>query len=256
MPAEFVGGRSWLPVSFSFNRQAASVHWLDFGDHNLAEPFFAQTVKRLRGMKPPAGEHVGEFDAFLDRYAGAASGVPAGIIFHVSRCGSTLLANAMRQCAGAVVLSESRPIAALCNPQVFRNSPFTMPEWRSVREQALHAVVRLYSMAFGGKPMPVVIKCHTASLLVFRLIRAMWPTVPCVIVVRDPLEVMVSNHLRPAGWVRARHAALETKTVFGWSAEEVHALGEADYIARGWGPSLKSPPKRCRQPAGFSTIKT
>jgi len=232
---DLTSGGTWLPVAYAFRPEAASTFWMDFGTEKLEQPFFSQTVKRLKSRRPPAAEAVTDFEMLLKRFDGEGFTSPAGIIFHVSRCGSTLLANSLRTCSGAVVLSEAAPVSALCHPNAFRRSPFRRPEWLAIRQLALGGLIRQYSLAFGETPKPVVLKCHTASLLVMALIRSVWPTTPCLIVVRDPLEVLVSNHLRPAGWVRARHVPMKAVSIFGWPAEEVHGMTEAEYIARGLG---------------------
>jgi len=71
---------------------AGWVEWLDVGTLRFTDPFFENTVRR-------AG-----------RRAGIAPGPgPAGLIFHVSRCGSTLISQ-MLSTAGQLVLSEPPPV--------------------------------------------------------------------------------------------------------------------------------------------------
>jgi hypothetical protein len=78
----------------------------------------------------------------------------------------------------------------------------------------------------------VVIKCNSTSLLHLPLVRALWPSVPFLIVIRDPVEVLVSNLERPGGWVRARHLALDRVSPYGWTGLEIQQMSEEEYCAR------------------------
>src|SRR5690349_6145611 len=100
----------WLPVCYDMADGQASVIW---GNRpNLKAPFFpsrpwggqrAQPVRYVRT----------DFHSVISRAAELPESDPAGIIFHVSRCGSTLVSNVMRCDPRAVVLSEAAPISCV-----------------------------------------------------------------------------------------------------------------------------------------------
>jgi len=54
----------------------------------------------------------------------------------------------------------------------------------------------------GGPDRSVVIKAAASSVWDIRTIRAIWPGVPCIFVIRNPLEVLVSNLSRPPQWLQ------------------------------------------------------
>lgn len=78
---------------------------------------------------------------------------PTGFIFHISRCGSTLLANALKTANQVLVVSEPRPVTETL-------------------------LLRLPS---GGadEPEKLVIKFTSINILAMRQMRTWWPDVPC-----------------------------------------------------------------------------
>lgn len=165
---------------------------------------------------------------------------PAGVILHVSRCGSTLLANVLRTGPRVVMLSEARPIGLLLRPRIFRESSIPEREWHDARKTFLDAVTTIYSRGADGGPSQLVIKCHPVNLLQIRWIRQAWPDVPCIVVIRDPVEVMASNLARPSGWLRGRSDAATAGEVFGWPEHSVERMTVEEYCARGIGRFLES----------------
>jgi hypothetical protein len=227
----------WLPLRFEFDRTGVAVRWINFSRQSLSEPFFAQTIRHLRSTVPAANERLTNLSEMLEKAASVPSTLPAGVIFHVSRCGSTLVANAMKSGGDCVVLSESRPVGMLLQPGLFENSLFPPEGHEAARKLLMEAVINLYSSAFGEK---VIIKCQSAVLLHLSLARSIWPTVPFLILIRDPVEVMVSNLAKPAGWVRSMHRASDSKAFFGLTHSQIQKMSIEEYCAHGLGEFFRA----------------
>jgi hypothetical protein len=121
---------------------------------------------------------------------------PAGIIVHMTRCGSTAVVNALRTAEDTVVLSEAPPIEGITHLAVS-----TSTYWATIGQNTLRALVTVYGNYQGeGEFKDVIIKCGIEGPRFLPLFRALWPGVPCLIMIRDPLEVMVSNLEKPASW--------------------------------------------------------
>src|SRR5215203_1826446 len=84
---------------------------MDMSDLNLTEPFFQQTIERA--TLETREELFTEFDVLLQPESLLDSVPPTGFIFHSSRCGSTLVANACRAVSHSIVLSEANAIDKL-----------------------------------------------------------------------------------------------------------------------------------------------
>jgi len=96
----------WLPVHLGWQRGQPCLHWLHFGSERFVEPFFAGTIARC--LRRPFSQlfTARTSMAALDAQAGGAGHVdPAGFIFHMSRCGSTLLGQMLTRLPGNVVIS-------------------------------------------------------------------------------------------------------------------------------------------------------
>jgi hypothetical protein len=111
------------------------------------------------------------------------------------------------------------------------------PEARKI---FLNAVTTIYARGVDGGRLQVLIKCHPVHLLQIRWIRQAWPDVPCVVIIRDPVEVMTSNLGKPPGWVRGRNDAATAGEVFGWPADEVAKMSAEEYCARAIGRFMES----------------
>lgn len=85
----------WLPVDLRFSRSDVAVRWMDFGMASLSEPFFNMTVERLRSPPSVTRELDGDLTSLVLRASDLPPVAPAGMIAHVSRCGSTLLRSIM-----------------------------------------------------------------------------------------------------------------------------------------------------------------
>ena len=208
---------NWLPVRFAFTPRSVSVRWMDFGQTTLSEPFFNQTLRQLRRTEPPAPERMTDLSELLKSRAAVTPVRPAGIIFHVSRCGSTFLANGLKAAEDVIVLSEAAVFGVFFLPQVFRASPYPEEGWDDARRTLLECVISLYAHRLGHRTQHVVIRCHAASMLQIRLVRSVWPDVPMVVLIRDPVEVMVSNLARPSAWLRSKNTPLRARAAFGWA---------------------------------------
>src|SRR5215813_5268507 len=103
--------KGWLPVDAVVVEGRPGLVWMEMSGVSLTEPFFQQTVERAR--RDNRSERFTEFDVLLKLEKQLESVPPTGFIFHSSRCGSTLVANACRAVSGSIVLSEANAIDKL-----------------------------------------------------------------------------------------------------------------------------------------------
>src|SRR5438094_786232 len=73
----------YLPIDLRFSRADVRVTWMDFGDKQLTEPFFHQTVEKLRARRPPAREWESDLRALVRRASCLPALTPSGLIFHI-----------------------------------------------------------------------------------------------------------------------------------------------------------------------------
>ncbi len=102
----------WTPVRLDFSGPAPAVYWADLSAERFVEPFFDQTVTRW-ASGPTARPLVRTGLEALVALDGEPSLEPAGIIFHLSRCGSTLVSRLLGTLPGVVVLAEPGPLNSI-----------------------------------------------------------------------------------------------------------------------------------------------
>jgi hypothetical protein len=156
-------------------------------DVRLTEPFFQQTVARAKagGRR----ELFTEFDVLLQLDKQLDSVQPTGFIFHSSRCGSTLVANACRSINNSIVLSEANAIDKL----VARLITDTGDVKTSLYSVFLRCVVHALAQRRNGNEQHLFIKFACCSFAQIQRIRRIWPNVPWLFLYRDPVETIVSN---------------------------------------------------------------
>jgi hypothetical protein len=193
---------AWVPSGIRWTGAEPMVEWCHLGDLRTTHPFFEQTVDRA--MRQPFNllfSHRTPLHALAAEQAQQADLNLAGLIFHMSRCGSTVVSQMLAALERNVVLSEP---AAL--DQVVR-LPARLPDMRD----RLVPLMRGMVAALGRKrrvERDLVIKLDAWHVLLLPLFRRAFPTVPWVFVYRDPLEVLASlARSRPAqmlpGWIPA-----------------------------------------------------
>jgi hypothetical protein len=156
-----------------------------------------------------------------------------GLIF-ISRCGSTLIANALRTTRQTTVISEAQPITSLFLPCVPTLCPVPKEHCPNLRRTVLQSLANIYGNYPKSPLVHLIIKFTSWNLLSISLIRSLWPTVPCVIVIRDPVEVIVSHLTKPAAWKAYKAQPLVACEIFGFtfSHRSLLAMSIEEYYAR------------------------
>jgi hypothetical protein len=90
-------------------------------------------------------------------------------------------------------------VSALDGAMAFARSP--IDHWANVGKELSNALITLFANYLPGPTRRVVVKCGIGSIFSIKAMRLIWPDVPFVILVRDPLEVIVSNLQRPPIWL-------------------------------------------------------
>ncbi len=148
---------------------------------------------------------------------------PAGIIFHMSRCGSTLTSRMLGALPGVLALSEPRAIA-----DVLRYNRFD--RGRDPAEQARR--LRAVTGVLAGDARTFVIKTDALSVLDLATFRLAFPRTPWVFLYRDPVDVLLSLQRDPAPEMAQGQRDLGARGV-GLTADEycAQALGQICTVA-------------------------
>ncbi|MDP9199107.1 MAG: hypothetical protein M3O07_07835 [Pseudomonadota bacterium] len=160
----------------------------------LQDPFMQETVVRVA-----APERIDQVERAL--VGGAPGVVPAGLVFHVSRCGSTLVTQMLKQHGNLVVYAEPLPFNELLLP------PHAWPR------RELVGAIRSLGHAFARHAgRPFVLKFTSWNTIFCDIVAQAFPSSPWILCVRDPVEVGVSLLERPPGWLGLVDAGRQAAT--------------------------------------------
>jgi len=222
----------WTPIRFNLSTPTPTIDWADLSAERFTEPFFDQTVGRW-STGPRAQPLVRTGLDTLVALDDEPSLDPAGLIFHLSRCGSTLMSQLLSTVPGVVVVAEPSPLNALLGLDPAR-----------VDGATLVRVVRLLVRALGrrrhGDERQLVLKCTSWNIRRQEILTAAFPGTPWVWVQRDPAQVVASLLAGPPGWLGEHTPPVETAIRFGIDPAVVPAMSRAEFAARALGAMLLS----------------
>lgn len=172
----------WLPVEVDATSAPPQMQWLYFGKKRLSESFFTDSVRQVQRL--PFNRLFRYRQTLSDFVASAeAASAPDGFIFHMSRCGSTLVSQMIAALPDAVVVSEAPPLDSIL-------------QIHGGHEETEIAALRAIVGALGRRrnaERKYVIKLDAWHTLALPLFRRAFPGVPWVFLYRDPVEVLVSQ---------------------------------------------------------------
>jgi hypothetical protein len=213
--------QGWTPTAVDWAGARTAIRWYFTEGVEFTDPFFDQTIDRC--LRDPFRLLFWRETGFeeLAEFACANPGLrPAGFIFHMSRCGSTLLTQMLAGLPAALVMSEPPTIDALLRSRSAR-SENELADWLRWMVSALGQPRRVGQQA-------LVVKLDAWAILGFPMIRRAFPDAACVFVYRDPVEVLVSQldhrgaHMIPG---------IFPPSWFGLSAHEAESVAPEQYCA-------------------------
>lgn len=242
--ARTLAGR--LPVRVQLEKDR--VVWWARQETEFVEPFFDTTViNRImsRGNLPPVITDVQGLHAVTGKETVQSHLYPTGFIFHVSRCGSTLVSNILSSSPRNWVIAEPRPI---------NNLLLSLHQVDEVdRVRLVRGLIKSLGQATLASEENYFIKFSSWNVLLLPLIRQAFPDVPWVFLYRHPVEVMVSNIKDAGGWVRLQNNKTFTDLVPSFVDMDAEAV--ADMNAQVYAASvLASYCDLARQEAGPNTL--
>jgi hypothetical protein len=212
----------WTPIRLILQPPEPAVEWCDLRGIRFTEPFFDQTILRWTqgpDARPVLRTSLRELAA-LD---GEPSLDPAGFIFHLSRCGSTLASRLLSTLPGVVVSAEPGPINAL-----LELDPAIVDE--AARAGVLRLLIRALGRIRAGDETRHVVKLSSWNVRLLPLFRQAFPGVPWVWVHRAPAEILASILAGPPGWMRLQQFPQRAAALFGFDPAETAT--PAEFAAR------------------------
>lgn len=179
-----VAAPHWIPERLVQAGGQILCEWIDIGDLRFTDPFFEMTVSRRHYDRPE--RLLSPLERLHNEAAAADALPPVVFIFHVSRCGSTLVSQLFGCDAASVVLSEVPLLDALLRSN--------LPD----REALFVSALRLLGRRRSGAEERLVVKTDSWHIFYADLLRRIYPDTPFVLLYRSP-EGVLDSHRRARG---------------------------------------------------------
>jgi hypothetical protein len=218
--------KNWVPYKLFVNQGIPHCQWLYTGDQPYDDPFFDDTIGRCKSLSFNSQRYkvVSTVDVLPQWAAQVPAASPAAFIFHVSRCGSTLIAQLFGLQPQHIVLAEVPFFDQLLR------LPYQQPATDTdLLQQALMASLQLYGHQRTGLETHLFLKTDSWHLCFYQQLRQLYPTVPFILLYRSPDEVMRSQ--RKERGKQAVQGVLEP-AIFGFDASIIHRYSFDEYMAK------------------------
>ncbi|CAN5427861.1 hypothetical protein BH11BAC5_BH11BAC5_08690 [soil metagenome] len=218
--------KDWLPWKLLNHATEPACSWLYTGDKSFTEPFFDDTISVCRRMENncKSFKTVSSL-SLMSEWANAADALcPNAIIFHVSRCGSTLLSQLLSLDESNIALSEVPFFDDLLRLP-FKNGSYN----NNMAAEFLKAAVHLYGRKRTGNEKHLFIKTDSWHIHFYKSLRLLYPSVPFILLYRNPWEVVLSQRRQ-----RGMHAVpgVIEPAIFGFSNQEINSHDLDHYITK------------------------
>jgi hypothetical protein len=212
----------WVPIRFICQGGEAFVDWCWLGGARFTDPFFDNTIE-IAQRRPFNGlfTHRTPIAALGSWYAASPGMAPAGFIFHMSRCGSTLVSQMLAALPDSVVISEAGPMDRLARAA-------WVPE--AAKVEWLRWMLSALGQKRSGRETRYFIKFDSPTVLALPFIRRAFPSVPWIFLYRNPEEVLISHVRQPAA-AMSRGMVTDVSVIDAPMAEAL-AMGPEEHAAR------------------------
>lgn len=213
---------AWTPWRIEHGAEPV-VEWCHTEGLAFDDPFFDETL--TRAFRHPFRVLFQHRTALVD-IARDAARVPSlplrGLVLHMSRCGSTLVARMLGALPSTLVLSEPGPVASVLRLAADPSVP-------RIGVEQVRGVVAALARRRAPEQEACVIKLDAWSALDLPVLRRAFPDVPWVFCHREPRAVLASQRAHRGFHVIPGALPAE---VLGWDPEREPAAGPDDHAAR------------------------
>lgn len=218
-----LAGAAMTPVEIG---EGLDVTYLDIGRRAFDQPLFDEVVDEARRLR--AGPRLRlAADTILAAAPDRLPEAPAGLIFHVGRCGSNLLCNLLSRIPGVVTLREPELFNGLLRRLGDERDPDRQDRLEALAERLLRSLSHgVRRDAARRRRSPIVKLSSWHALFAEALLRRL-PTTPAVVMVREPWASVASYLQEPPYWFDVdRTGRAEAARYFAgaWSAITASAL--------------------------------
>jgi hypothetical protein len=217
---------NWIPYKLVTGNGQVQCHWLNTFGKKFTEPFFDETILKCKSANSRHFAFSSISDLVMMKEWGQSLNTvePTAFIFHISRCGSTLVSQMLATSDENIVLAEVPFFDDLLRLP-YKEDRFD----ETAINKLLATAIRYYGRRRPGKEQRLFIKADSWHLFFYEQLRQLYPSVPFVIIYRSPDEVFRSHTKVPG--MHAVPGLIEPQ-VFGFITEDLEYKGPGIYLAK------------------------
>lgn len=211
----------WIPNKLIEKEGEVYFEWIYLGDKRYLDPFFEETLvkciaypenlKRFKVVSTAAN--------LIDWADQLVAAELKAFVFHVSRCGSTMLAQSLAVSPQNIVVSEAPILDA-----ILRSELFDLAQKRLL----IKAVIALLGQKRFPEEKNLVVKLDSWHIFEAGELRSLFPELPFVLLYRNPTEVLKS-HSKLKGMHMVPN--LIPSKIFGITTKEIEEISFQQYSA-------------------------
>ncbi|MDQ0639580.1 gluconate kinase [Pedobacter sp. W3I1] len=184
---------NWIPYQLIYSGSDWQLLWLDLQEKHIEEPFFDETIQLCRFRMKERSAYLPTSNlAFLAEAAKQIDSIaPDAFIFHVSRCGSTLLSQALATAETNIVFAEAPLVDEILRMK--EQDPSIKEEQQELWFKSAIALMGQKRKAQYDK---LFIKLDSWHIHFYPILRKWYPDTPFFFLSREPNAVIASHHQR------------------------------------------------------------
>ena len=202
---------NWIPYKLAEKDNEIYFEWIYLADIKYADPFFDESIAKCRShaFNSKPFKVVSTVENLIDWSNELISVELKSLVFHVSRCGSTMLSQSLASSSKNIMVSEA-PII----DQILRSDLFSDDKKTSL----LKSVIKLLGQKRYPEQKHLIIKLDAWHIFKASYLRSIYPEIPFALLYRNPIEVLKSHQK-----LKGMHMVpnLLPSIVFGISAREI-----------------------------------
>ncbi|WP_412465755.1 hypothetical protein [Pedobacter sp. KLB.chiD] len=183
---------NWVPYQLQQRKNDWRLDWMDMKEHHIQEPFFDETISLclMKMRERSTYKPLSNMEFLLEAALKVDHIAPTAFIFHVSRCGSTLLSQALSTDSLNMVYAEA-PLL----DQILR-APFQDKNSRGDIEKWFKAALKIMGQQRKCSYQQLYIKLDSWHVHFYPLLRRWFPRTPFYFLSREPDAVIASHKKR------------------------------------------------------------
>ena len=210
---------NWIPVKLIEKDNEIYFEWIYLANLKLADPFFDESIAKCKSHAYNSKQFkvVSTVENLIDWTNELISVELKSLVFHVSRCGSTMLSQSLATSSENIMISEA-PII----DQILRSDLFSLEKKTSL----IQSVLKLLGQKRFPEQKHLIIKLDAWHIFKSAYLRSIFTDIPFALLYRNPTEVLKS-HQKMMGMHMVPN--LLPSQIFGISVKEVHDLSFQQY---------------------------